>query len=82
MTYHIPLLNENTRFAETDYETKRHPVFLHLFSGNPHLRVVPSDDCCKSTECHSDHLRLTFYHNGLERRLTNVHGQVEKDVLA
>ncbi len=29
-----------------------------------------------------DHERLTFYHNGLERRLTNVHGQVVKDVLA
>ncbi|MCB9875622.1 MAG: DUF1501 domain-containing protein [Planctomycetaceae bacterium] len=29
-----------------------------------------------------DHERLTFYHNGLERRLTNVHGQVVKDILA
>ena len=28
-----------------------------------------------------DHERLTFYHNGLERRLTNVHGHVVKDVL-
>ncbi|QDT10650.1 DUF1501 domain-containing protein [Planctomycetes bacterium K23_9] len=29
-----------------------------------------------------DHERLTYYHNGLERRLTNVHGEVVKDVLA
>ncbi len=29
-----------------------------------------------------DHERLTFYHNGLERRLTNVHGHVVKAVLA
>lgn len=29
-----------------------------------------------------DHERLTFYHNGLERRLTNVHGEVVKSVLA
>jgi hypothetical protein len=29
-----------------------------------------------------DHERLTFYHNGIERRLTNVHGHVIKDVLA
>ena len=29
-----------------------------------------------------DHERLTFYHNGLERRLTNVHGHVVSDVLA
>lgn len=29
-----------------------------------------------------DHERLTFYHNGLERRLTNVHGQVVQDVLS
>lgn len=27
-----------------------------------------------------DHERLTFYHNGLERRLTNVHGHVVRDV--
>lgn len=29
-----------------------------------------------------DHERLTFYHNGIQRRLTNVHGHVVKDVLA
>ena len=29
-----------------------------------------------------DHERLTFYHNGLERRLTDVHGSVIQDVLA
>ena len=29
-----------------------------------------------------DHERLTFYHNGIERRLTNVHGHVIKDLLA
>ena len=29
-----------------------------------------------------DHQRLTFYHNGIERRLTNVHGTVMRDVLA
>ncbi len=29
-----------------------------------------------------DHERLTFYHNGLERRLTNVHGHVIEDILA
>ena len=29
-----------------------------------------------------DHERLSFYHNGLERRLTSVHGHVIDDVLA
>ncbi len=29
-----------------------------------------------------DHQRLTFYHNGIERRLTNVHGNVVRGVLA
>ncbi len=29
-----------------------------------------------------DHERLTFYHNGLERRLTDVHGEVIRDILA
>jgi len=28
-----------------------------------------------------DHERLTFYHNGIERRLTDVHGHVIEDVL-
>ncbi len=29
-----------------------------------------------------DHTRLTFYHNGIQRRLTNVHGEVIKAILA
>ena len=29
-----------------------------------------------------DHERLTFYHNGIERRLTDVHGHVISDLLA
>jgi hypothetical protein len=29
-----------------------------------------------------DHERLTYYHNGIERRLTNVHGHVIGDLLA
>jgi hypothetical protein len=29
-----------------------------------------------------DHTRLTYYHNGLQRRLTDVHGHVIKEVLA
>ena len=29
-----------------------------------------------------DHERLTFYHNGINRRLTNVEGEVVKGILA
>ena len=29
-----------------------------------------------------DHERLTYYHNGFEQRLTNVHGHVLKEMLA
>jgi uncharacterized protein DUF1501 len=29
-----------------------------------------------------DHERLSFYHNGIERRLTDVHGRVLKEILA
>jgi Protein of unknown function (DUF1501) len=29
-----------------------------------------------------DHKRLTYYHNGIQRRLTNVHGEVVKPILA
>ena len=29
-----------------------------------------------------DHEKLTFYHNGIQRRLTDVHGHVIKEILA
>jgi hypothetical protein len=29
-----------------------------------------------------DHARLTFRHNGIDRRLTDVHGRVIHDLLA
>jgi len=29
-----------------------------------------------------DHTRLTYYHNGIQRRLTNVHGEVIEPILA
>ncbi len=29
-----------------------------------------------------DHTRLTYYHNGIRRRLTNVHGEVLREILA
>ena len=29
-----------------------------------------------------DHRELTFYHNGIQRRLTNVHGSIIQDILA
>jgi len=29
-----------------------------------------------------DHEKLTFYHNGIQRRLTNVHGEVIEGILA
>jgi hypothetical protein len=29
-----------------------------------------------------DHERLSYYHNGINRRLTDVHGHVIKDVIA
>jgi hypothetical protein len=29
-----------------------------------------------------DHTKLTYYHNGIQRRLTNVHGEIIRDILA
>ena len=29
-----------------------------------------------------NHEKLTFYHNGIQRRLTNVHGEVIEEILA
>jgi hypothetical protein len=28
-----------------------------------------------------NHERLTYYHNGIRRRLTNVHGEVVREIL-
>ena len=28
-----------------------------------------------------DHEKLSYYHNGIQRRLTNVHGELLKDIL-
>jgi hypothetical protein len=47
-------------------------------------RIVPWHDF-HATVLHLlgiDHERLTFYHNGIRRRLTNVHGEVLTDLLA
>ncbi len=49
-----------------------------------------TEDVCTPHDFHAtilhllglDHEKLTFYHNGIERRLTNVHGHVIRDVLA
>jgi hypothetical protein len=30
----------------------------------------------------ADHTRLTYYHNGIRRRLTDVHGHVIQEILA
>jgi hypothetical protein len=40
---------------------------------------------CHATVLHLlgiDHTRLTYYHNGIQRRLTNVHGEVVKGLLS
>ena len=29
-----------------------------------------------------DHKKLTYYHNGIQRRLTDVHGHVIKGIIA
>ncbi len=52
------------------YQAAENPVSVHDFHATVlHLLGL-------------DHERLTFYHNGLERRLTDVHGHVVKAVLA
>jgi Protein of unknown function (DUF1501) len=49
-----------------------------------------AEDVCTIYDLHAtilhllglDHERLTFYHNGIQRRLTDVHGRVIGDILA
>ncbi|MBN9119065.1 MAG: DUF1501 domain-containing protein [Planctomycetes bacterium] len=60
-------------FGSTDeigWKAAEHPVAWHDFHATVlHLLGI-------------DHEKLTFYHNGIKRRLTNVHGEVVKGVLA
>ncbi len=52
------------------WKTAENPVDVHDFHATIlHLMGI-------------DHTRLTFYHNGIRRRLTNVHGRVLTDILA
>jgi hypothetical protein len=59
-------------FGETDeigWKAVEHPVAWYDFHATVlHLLGI-------------DHEKLTFYHNGIKRRLTNVHGEVVKGIL-
>jgi hypothetical protein len=62
-----------TTFGATDdfgWKVAEHPVAWHDFHATVlHLLGI-------------DHEKLTYYHNGIRRRLTNVHGEVVRGVLA
>ena len=54
---------------EIGFRAEEHPVPIHDFHATlMHLLGI-------------DHERLTYYHNGLQQRLTGVHGSVIRDVL-
>ncbi len=55
---------------EVGWKAAEHPVGWHDFHATVlHLLGI-------------DHERLTFYHNGIQRRLTNVHGHVVREILS
>ncbi len=68
-----PGLKKGYSYGRTDelgYKAAENPVTLYDFHATMlHLLGI-------------DHTRLSWYHNGLQRRLTDVHGHVIKDVLA
>jgi hypothetical protein len=55
---------------EVGYQPAENPVTVYDFHATV-LRLLGLD-----------HKRLTFYHNGIQRRLTDVHGEVVEDILA
>ena len=58
------------RTDEIGWKTVENPVHWHDFHATVlHLMGI-------------DHKKLTFYHNGIERRLTNVHGHIAKGIFA
>jgi hypothetical protein len=66
-------LRAGLSFGATDevgWKAVEHPVTWHDFHATVlHLLGI-------------DHERLTYYHNGIARRLTNVHGEVVQGILA
>ena len=66
-------LRRGTAFGATDdlgWKAAEHPVTWNDFHATVlHLLGI-------------DHEKLTYYHNGIQRRLTNVHGEVVRGVLA
>lgn len=62
-----------TSYGATDafgYKAEQNPLTIHdVHATMLHLLGI-------------DHERLTYYHNGLQRRLTDVHGHVVRDVIA
>ncbi|HJN07539.1 MAG TPA: DUF1501 domain-containing protein [Pirellulaceae bacterium] len=66
-------LKSGTAFGSTDdvgWKSVESPVTWHDFHATVlHLFGI-------------DHQKLTHYHNGIQRRLTNVHGEVVKGILA
>lgn len=65
-------LKPGLAFGETDdigWKTVQRPIPWHDFHATVlHLFGI-------------DHQKLTFYHNGIQRRLTNVHGDVVTEIL-
>jgi hypothetical protein len=66
-------LKKGVRYGASDefgYQAAENPVTVYDFHATIlHLLGL-------------DHTRLTFYHNGTQRRLTDVHGHVIQDILA
>jgi arylsulfatase A-like enzyme len=66
-------LKKGVRHGASDdvgYQPAEHPVTVYDFHATIlHLLGL-------------DHTRLTFYHNGIQRRLTDVHGRVIEEILA
>jgi uncharacterized protein (DUF1501 family) len=66
-------LKHGTAYGSSDevgWKAAEQPVSVHDFHATIlHLLGI-------------DHKRLTFYHNGTRRRLTDVHGQVIREILA
>lgn len=59
-------------------------MVIELQNHFPGLRVQPVflNVLACADERDLDHERLSYYHNGIQRRLTDVHGHVIEEILA
>jgi len=77
------------RFSEAELKELDYAIMKHVFASHNEFGYKAIENVTTIYDLHAtmlhllglDHERLSFYHNGAGRRLTDVHGEVIHDIL-